>query len=181
MGNSFSVRYETGQSSARKAHDGQPRRSSAKRNDHIEQGAGAVDAPQRERDDTEHKGDDSRRPQQPIGRVGGRRFGGGTCLLGTHVPDEPSNAAARECTSESRRRTHQPRRRSTTSDRSCKNLSIFVFTLQLVRRCRVEARKVARDAPSCAIAASNHALAGDGAKFKSSSFLVVAPAAEAAD
>jgi hypothetical protein len=34
---------------------------------------------------------------------------------------------------------------------------------------------------TCAIAASNHALAGDGAKFKSSSFLVVAPAAEAAD
>jgi len=41
-----------------KAHDGQPRRSNAKRNDHIEQGAGAVDPPQHKRNDAERKGDD---------------------------------------------------------------------------------------------------------------------------
>ena len=36
-----------------------PRHSSAKSNDHIEQGAGAAEAPQHERDDTEREGDDA--------------------------------------------------------------------------------------------------------------------------
>src|ERR1700680_3542112 len=41
----------------------QPRPSSAERDDHIEQGVGAVDAPQHEGHDAEHEGDDSGRPQ----------------------------------------------------------------------------------------------------------------------
>src|SRR5438874_726868 len=42
--------------------------SSAKRNHHIEQDAGAVDGPQREGDDRKRAGGDARKPKQPIGR-----------------------------------------------------------------------------------------------------------------
>jgi hypothetical protein len=52
---------------------------------------------------------------------------------------------------------------------------------QLEAEVLVQSPSMIADERLCAIAASNHALAGDGAKFKSSSFLVVAPAAEAAD
>src|ERR1700747_901575 len=69
------------------------RLSSAERDHHIEQGAGAVDAPQREGEDAEHKGDDPGRPQQPIRRVGGRRFGGGIYPLGARDPNERNTAA----------------------------------------------------------------------------------------
>src|SRR5271157_201264 len=71
-----------------------PRHSGAERDHHIEQSVGAVDAPQHEGDDAEHEGDDPGRPQQPIGRVGGERFGGGTYLLCARIRNEPSNAAA---------------------------------------------------------------------------------------
>ena len=48
-----------------------PRHSGAERNHHINRSVGAVDAPR-------HAGDDPGCPQQPIARVGERRFGGGT-------------------------------------------------------------------------------------------------------
>jgi hypothetical protein len=44
--------------------------SSAERGDHIEEGGGAVDAPQYESDGTKQRGDHASRPQQPMGRPG---------------------------------------------------------------------------------------------------------------
>ena len=59
-----------------------PTISIAERGDHIEQGGGAVDAPQHESTDAEHKGRDPYRPQQPAGRGGRNGLGGGTAHAG---------------------------------------------------------------------------------------------------
>ena len=91
--------------------------------------------------DAEHRGNDPGRPQQPIGCVGGRRFGGGTIssarvrrtsratrpfrmrvpivFMPALPPSRAAAPAARESTNESRPLTHRALPRSTTSDRSC--------------------------------------------------------------
>src|SRR5262249_44492464 len=94
----------------------------AQRDHHIEQGAGASDAPKHERDHAEYEGDSASQPQQQRGSVSGRGFGHGSRAGGLLVisafflapgaivlipppPISPGAAlAARESTSESRPR-----------------------------------------------------------------------------